>query len=467
MSDQNIFVSEGTCYTAAGKKLDASFIPCGNDAFGHQTCCGAGDNCIADNACFGVHGSGYGSFLTYMAGCTDPDYKDASCPNKENIDQPWIALTLCDNSDGAWAACSQEGNPSTLQPGSFCSCTDKASATVAFSDSNSLSNICSLPQSTGDSIQFFAGHIPTTPSSAATTAAPTTDASSGGTTTTQGGSGTTTQGGTGSGSSGTSSSPSPGSSGGSTTASQTGSNSSSPSSTSAGGTTSPTETSTGTGTSSGAKIGIGVGAAIGALVLLAAIAALLFLRRKRRRSPSELEKGTANGTKSGKLQSSKNERASATSATPRASEADGQAISEADGKGVSKADRPGVSEADGQALLEADGKGVSKADKPGVSEADGQAVSETDGRAARPWSMRSELEGSPVLPNLAGHPGVSPVAGDGRGGRVRRSGELSPVAELPGIEGWPAAGHAPAQGTGNTTTQGAGRSRWGEAWRVR
>jgi hypothetical protein len=83
MSGPNIDVSNGTCYTAAGQKLGGSFIPCGNDAFGHQTCCGAGDNCLADLACFGVHGLGYGSFLTYFAGCTDPSYKDASCPNKQ------------------------------------------------------------------------------------------------------------------------------------------------------------------------------------------------------------------------------------------------------------------------------------------------------------------------------------------------------------------------------------------------
>jgi hypothetical protein len=85
MGDSNILVSNGTCYSSAGNKLDSSFIPCGNDAFGHQTCCGAGDNCMADNACFGVHGSGYGSFLTYMGGCTDPEYKDASCPDKHGI----------------------------------------------------------------------------------------------------------------------------------------------------------------------------------------------------------------------------------------------------------------------------------------------------------------------------------------------------------------------------------------------
>jgi hypothetical protein len=83
MSQPNILVSNGTCYSAAGQKLNSEFIPCGNDAFGNVACCGAGDNCLADSSCFGVHGSGYGSYLTYQAGCTDPEYKDASCPNKQ------------------------------------------------------------------------------------------------------------------------------------------------------------------------------------------------------------------------------------------------------------------------------------------------------------------------------------------------------------------------------------------------
>ncbi|KAK6074614.1 hypothetical protein SCUP234_08144 [Seiridium cupressi] len=395
MSDQNIYISNGTCYSAAGKKLDGSFVPCGNDAFGHQTCCGAGDNCLADNACFGVHGSGYGSYLTYMAGCSDPDYKDASCPDKEGIDQPWIALTLCDNSDGVWAACSQEGNPTTLQPGSFCSCTDTASATVAFSDANSLTNICSLPESTGDSIQYFAGHIPTSPSSAKTTTAAgssdtTTARSSGSTATaTQTGATTSTQSDTNTSNSDTAT-PGAGSSGTSATATTTGTNSASPSATG----TAAANSDTSSGTSSGAKIGIGVGVALGVLLLLAIIAAFLIRRRKRRRSPSEVEKGRVNGAKLSKPDPADPHRVSALSATPRASEADGQAISEADGKAVSKADKLAMAEADGHALLEADGKAVSKADKLPISEADGQAVSEVDGRAARPWSMRSELEGT-------------------------------------------------------------------------
>lgn len=112
MSDQNIFLSNGTCYTGPGQKLHESFIPCGNAAFGHITCCGAGDNCLADDACWGIHGTGYGSYLTYMAGCTDPEYKDPSCPKK--IIGEYLAKSFrpcvrfgheLANQDGHWRRC--------------------------------------------------------------------------------------------------------------------------------------------------------------------------------------------------------------------------------------------------------------------------------------------------------------------------------------------------------------------------
>lgn len=105
-------------------------------------------------------------------------------------------------------------------------------------------------------------------------------------------------------------------------------------------------------------------------------------------------------------------------------------------------------------------------DTPTVSEADGQPVSEVEGRPARPWSMRSELEGSPVAAHFgefakeigttggrgaefAAAPPAAPSTGaagtgavggdgnlvpDGQGGLRPRNpgnGTLSPVAELP------------------------------------
>jgi hypothetical protein len=79
---QSNYISNGTCYSSAGKELGDEFIPCGNAAYGHQTCCGNGDKCLADSACFGKYSTGYGSDLTYMAGCTDPDYASSACPKK-------------------------------------------------------------------------------------------------------------------------------------------------------------------------------------------------------------------------------------------------------------------------------------------------------------------------------------------------------------------------------------------------
>ncbi|KAH6641939.1 hypothetical protein C7974DRAFT_420313 [Boeremia exigua] len=332
MGDSTILVSNGTCYSSVGNKLDGSFIPCGNDAFGHQTCCGAGDNCLADNACFGVHGSGYGSFLTYMAGCTDPEYTDARCPDKHGIDQPWIALTLCDNSDGEWAPCSQKDDPTTLQPGSFCSCTDAAKTTVAFSDADSLAQFASLPQSTGQSIVFQAGHSPSgdptplassdpsptgnsnqpTGASGLTSAAPAPFSSNG--TPTQTGSNLPSRG-----------------TGTATDAANTGAATSS--STSRGPSSTPDSSSS--GLASRAKIGIGVGVGAVALVLIALLA-FICLRRRKRKQPN-----------------------------------------------------PSVVESAG---IHDDEKRPGPLTTPPMPEIAGQPLSEADGRAAKPWNVRSELQ---------------------------------------------------------------------------
>ncbi len=79
----NVFVSNGTCYWAADQQMNANFLPCGNDFYGHRACCWVGDTCLADNACFGSHGDGSdGTRVTYLAGCSDPSYADATCPDK-------------------------------------------------------------------------------------------------------------------------------------------------------------------------------------------------------------------------------------------------------------------------------------------------------------------------------------------------------------------------------------------------
>jgi len=119
-------------------------------------------------------------------------------------------------------------------------------------------------------------------------------------------------------------------------------------------------------------VGIGVGIALGVLILLAAIAALLLRRRRRRRIDSEIAE----------------KRTSAASTVPT------------------------------------------------LPEADGQAVSEADGKAARPWSMRSELEGSIPADNPAGPTGKGQMMGDPKWSYAMRRMDLAPVAELPGSESW-------------------------------
>ncbi|KAK7191631.1 hypothetical protein DPSP01_004764 [Paraphaeosphaeria sporulosa] len=387
MSDLDILVSNGTCYTKAGEKLDESFIPCGNTAFGFQTCCGAGDNCMADNACFGVHGSGYGSQLTYQAGCTDPDYKDKSCPDKKGIDQPWIALTRCDDDESVWGACSQEGNPSTLQPGSQCSCTEKAKFTpTAFSDSPVLALFASLPTGTGGSIKFETGHVPTGDPTSDSSPAETGSASTGGS-----GSGGTNQSASQTGNSATE-----GSAGNNAMPSRTGagslsSNTSSGSDSSStgsgsnnggsnnGGSNDGGSSDSSSGLASGAKIGIGVGVAVGLLLLITIIAAVLLRRRKHRRSAAtapEIEKGDKNDASS--LTGAAAGRASdATGADPRLSNVTGA---------TEKTNN----------ISEADGKPLSGAAKPGVTELDSEAVMEVSGQTAHPWDRGAELDGRPL-----------------------------------------------------------------------
>jgi hypothetical protein len=261
-------------------------------------------------------------------------------------------LTHCDNSNGAWAPCSQSGNPTTLQPGAYCSCTDASKTTLAFRDTDPITSLASLPGSTGQSIQYFITPDPTA------SGGPGGSGGSGGSTTgsnpTATGSETTSPGGSSRGSS--SSSP----------AQQTGTappNSDAPGS--------------GSGPSSGTKIAIGIGVTVGVLILLAAIAALFFLRRRRGRSTDEIEKSASEKKAS-------NNRTSGVSSTPT------------------------------------------------MSEADGNPVSEVGGTKARPWSMRSELEGSQVMKDGPG--GKTAPANHIPGDNTK--GELSPVAELPGNDSW-------------------------------
>jgi hypothetical protein len=89
MADPDPSISNGTCVYARGKRATRNFIPCGNAVFGDIHCCQAGDNCLEDNACYNSkHGT------TYLAGCTDFDYDDPSCPNKKSYDGMTLVLVV-------------------------------------------------------------------------------------------------------------------------------------------------------------------------------------------------------------------------------------------------------------------------------------------------------------------------------------------------------------------------------------
>lgn len=86
MSDEiNLFISNGTCYTRIDLEADEAMIPCGNDANDHVACCQAGDKCLESSVCFNA---AFG--VTYMAGCSDPNYEHPSCPNKFEHIGEWM-----------------------------------------------------------------------------------------------------------------------------------------------------------------------------------------------------------------------------------------------------------------------------------------------------------------------------------------------------------------------------------------
>lgn len=167
MSDYDPDISNGTCYYKDGLRLPSRYIPCGNKALGHKTCCESLDMCLSSRACYNGQ---YG--VTYLAGCTDPNYQDESCPDKHPyqgtrficmsclllihfIDQSWAGLVLChptyNDDSNEWIACEDEGL--TVSSPAACSC-PSTSRTVAFTDFTTLYNIMSLPASHGGTVTW-------------------------------------------------------------------------------------------------------------------------------------------------------------------------------------------------------------------------------------------------------------------------------------------------------------------------
>lgn len=77
MSQPNPFIANGTCYTGKGARADSVFIPCRNAAFGHLPCCSRRH--VPRRP--GLLQWSFGT--TYLIGCTDPEYSDDKCPQKQ------------------------------------------------------------------------------------------------------------------------------------------------------------------------------------------------------------------------------------------------------------------------------------------------------------------------------------------------------------------------------------------------
>ncbi|KAK2016822.1 hypothetical protein LZ32DRAFT_615065 [Colletotrichum eremochloae] len=171
MSAPNPFIANGTCFHGPGQVVDEWF-PCGNAVLGDKSCCQGGDMCLSSRACYN------GRFgITYLAGCSDPEYRHPSCPDKGAFsDQPWAGLVYCNGTSEEWVACEQSARPTTLTSADACWC-PQTSRTVAFTDAATLRNVVQLPTVLGGSVIWQPGFVPmpTQPSDEAPpTATPTT-----------------------------------------------------------------------------------------------------------------------------------------------------------------------------------------------------------------------------------------------------------------------------------------------------
>ncbi|CAN8104888.1 unnamed protein product [Discula destructiva] len=249
----NVNLSNGTCYYAPRAVTNGDFIPCGNIALGNWPCCKTGDVCLAfetANACYD-----YASGNTYVAGCTDQEYVDSTCPQKLGFfDQEWVAIHHCGTTPGGdtnWGGCKNDpANDTALTkiPNSMCDpyCTLSVPLWVGAS---SIEAYATVPNSAGGSVTWTNDFNPATTTRAAVTAPAAT-----------------------------------------TTATPLSTASATPVSTAA--SSSPTSSSnvSDTGLDTGAKVGVGIGS-VGAAALIVAVILLALLVRRRRKRRQQAQDG--------------------------------------------------------------------------------------------------------------------------------------------------------------------------------
>ncbi|KAF2973497.1 hypothetical protein GQX73_g223 [Xylaria multiplex] len=157
MAEINPSMSNGSCWSNVNTALGIDYIPCGNVADGNSyACCRTEDNCLSSNACYN------GKFgITYLAGCTTPDFSGPACQHKgQFVNQSWVGLTRCDPDQTSWAGCPEKDNVVGSEPPTAnCKCRKD---TILFQDKPTLDNIAKLPSHLGGLISWFPGHEPTT-----------------------------------------------------------------------------------------------------------------------------------------------------------------------------------------------------------------------------------------------------------------------------------------------------------------
>lgn len=384
----SIFVSNGTCYLGRQDKSDPAMIPCGNDYFGHVACCQANDNCLESSVCF--NGEFY---VTYVAGCTDPEYQDASCPAKfddggewwgherldfslprpttdtrcqpcltrtcaHTTDAPWLGMSWCDDDTDTWVLCDQHDHPGTIVSPGPCACpTASAKRTMTLSQLSRINNVASLPSATGLSIAFEPGYYPslTVPRTTGTAAPPSASTSQ----SAAGGGGTVTSGAATSGASALLPAP----------------------------TATTTDKKSASHLSTGATVGTAVGAAAFGILAIAGVGWLIH-RRRRAKQQRGLEYVNSTNNNNSNNDSGSEEKSSSSSPPPPP---------------------PGVipvpptnhyndNSNNNRYFEDANSIGLAYGGSNGYGAGDvacwsSPRPSELDGKTARPWSLVSELDG--------------------------------------------------------------------------
>ena len=145
------------CYYAANERAGSAIVPCGGTK-GYSACCQIGDLCLSQNSCWNPTHN-----VTYLYGCSDPSYSDASCPWKcgPTFDTgKYVGLDYCYNTNlNDWACAHPPSDSDAIESIPPQECVDDS--IVAFAGPSALQPILSLPTTVGGQTAWFSEVNPT------------------------------------------------------------------------------------------------------------------------------------------------------------------------------------------------------------------------------------------------------------------------------------------------------------------